>query len=871
MRRGGEREKKKIHYLAMVGHSRELNLYAIISGAASRLRHRIVRVDSVVVDGEGVLSQGNTYVGMDSLRKLLSKSKDVRWVVCVDVQNGCWSCLAAYRIATNVACTSLEGMAVHRAYSKSEVYKLALAEVYQDANTAACHTVRLSLGLQEVARTLGSAAAAEMGFGTKDHMTKGPPVMEKIGKELEDYVHTIDTKVENIMKTLPEPSVITRPRITLRFRVVYENGLASLLVERRPRMLVFLSSDFCRKMSIYNMNSEEAVVDTGELVYTGRTLLPYVPDDVNINFHMYSDYLSPTDEWCGNQAGLARLRLRDVIDGLKQHGKFSTTLELRPAVKEDVLKGRITVKFESPAGVVLQDGLLERDVRNFGCEACKMGAKAADRRIMEYISDCYNTFKHRRPAWMPIKDIHAYVYICQAGILPAASYLLPYVVPSEETFYLNVLRQVLTRHNKSTKWFLSEASDQEVGRVVTEMACSYSNWCKYITDLIYFSKRGAFSTDTSVTEAKAVRHLLDSFDCVRTRGMDPDVYKVQDDPKDASDCEDFTKEILNFMHEIRIGRWTSPEMARIRENNKLWYNFAILGGVSSMALDGHYESADTVMNAHMHVVRIPCSQFFRWLRNGAPRHALHKLIPQEEQALGDGLKILVAEGTGLLYPDDMEDTTVEARRWLEEGHSKAFTGMRKRYTFHRDPEGRTNSFYQTETTMFTSDFPYKNFPYIEFTLTYPRGDGKTRGIEDGNTAGVRFLDFVASSPKIGIVPQSPMPEDVRVLVKHILKDQCPTPSFVPPTKDTQRHFMSNPIMKLAEESRGSEKVSVNKSRQHEVVYFVRTSLMTNEKVEQIKACIKEKGVTLKANPEPVTASGVGGYYLTFFVPVEKVY
>lgn len=855
----------------MVNQSKNVNLYVVIGGTAAQLRHRVVRADSEMVDGEGVLSQGSAYVGMDNLRKLLSKTKDVRWVVCVDVQNGCWSCVAAYRMAGKDACTRLEGMAVHKAYLRSDIYKLALAEIHQDANTAACHTVQMALALREVAQTLGAAAVAEMGFGVTEWSKHGSPMMEKIGKALEDYVSTIDTRVDHVALTLPAPSVVTRPRITLRFRVTYENGLSSLLVERRPRLLVFLSYDFCRKMFMYDVGSEEPVVDMGELVYTGRTMLPYVPDDVNINFHMYSDYLSPTDEWCGNQAGLARLRLRDVIDGVKQTGRYSKTLELRPAVTDDVLKGRLTVHFESAASVLLQDGLIERDVRTFGCAACRMGVEAAAKRVMEYITDCFKTFSvNRRPAWMPIKDIHAYVYISQAGIVPAASYLLPYSTPSDESFYTNLLRVVLARHNRSSHWFLHDASDQEVGCVVTEMACTYSNWCKYVTDLIYTSRRGAFATDTSLTEAKRVARFLDSFDCVRTRGLESDPRKFQENPKDASDCEDFAKEGLNALHEIRMGRWKTPEMQRAQTNCRLWYDAAILGGVSSMALDGHYEDANTVMNAHMNIVRIPCAQFFKWLRAGAPKHALHMLVSAEEQALGEGLKPLVGEGTGLLYPDEMNDTTAEARRYLEAGHAEAFVGMRKQYTFHRDPEGKPNSFYQTETSLFMPSFSYRNFPYLEFFLMYPRGDGKTQGIEDGNTAGVRFLDFVASSPKIGIIPQSPMPEDVRALVKHVLKDQCPTPPFLPPTQETHRRFAENPIMKLSRDSHTSEKVTASKPRCHEVVYFVRASLIDKQKVSLLEACIRKKGVTMKANPEPVTASGVGGFYVTFYVPVDRM-
>lgn len=673
--------------------------------------------------------------------------------------------------------------------------------------------------------------------------------------------------------------------------------------ETRPRLHFFLSRDFTRTEPLVvepraDGYGQDGGIDLGPVAMAVSAVVPYVPRDLSLNVHVYVDVRNTDGEWCGNQAGMARIPVaslrRMVSEGrARRSSSVQVTLTLVVPCAKRLSKGKIALSLDLAPGraePLELTGVTTWDDPRPIVDWDRTTDSERSAAITSYMRDLHASFLQIPPTWTVIRDIHAYMYTSPAGDIPASLFDLVYPSATPEEYYRNALRIVLRRRGRDLDWFLNRASSQQVGGVVTEVTCVYVNWCKYITDLAYEDGRpmlpspvppsrssrgsggrtgrdGGFDlADRDEADRRRRAHaakytLIESFDAVRPRGSEADRDVFQDDPRDVSDCEDFAKEGLAELAEIRQGRWTSPEMRLAQANCRMWVDASCLGGVSSMKLE-NYETAGA-MGAHEYVMRIPRFAFYDALERAAPSHILLKTASADgSRDLGrsEGLQMLVGEGTGLLYPDDMDDTRVaQARKWIEAGCSPTFKLLRKRYTFQR---GKQNGFYQTCTSLFTSDFAIsdRDLPYTEFAFVYPRGtEGGTR--PHGTTYGVRFADVTSNSDSVGLLPQSPIPAEVRYYSRKVLKDSYPNPPLRAPTPDLIARMDDHPFVTTLR----SGKRSSRPSSALEVVYFLRRHHATESLARDIRLCVDSKKIHVEVLPELATRHGLGGFYLLFYV------
>ncbi len=742
---------------------------------------------------------------------------DELWLACIDPHNAVWAGLLAARLEPQQSI--ILATARHHQY-EADCINLLLAQ-------ASARSVAAGLGLPNFHSALGEALI----------QSEAP----RIGASLESYVQSIG---ESGSFRLPPPGSLPRPRIRIRFRLRYENGLADIRVERRPRLHFFLSRNLCRRLQVLEVPSEAPLMELGEVRFEQDCMLPYVPRDARLNIHVYSNIKNKDKEWCGNQAGLCSVALSQLW-----RQQQPLTLELLIPTDNNSSKGRLCL---SEIHVDCLQGLSPEDPRPL--PPPEESPEACSAAIQTYIRSCYEGVKRMSPSWPAIKNIHAYVYQSQAGQLPAALFDVTQVTPSPEAFYLNLLDIVLAREGRERAWFREDASELQVAHCSTEMVTVYVNWCRYITDKVFDSSR-----QRGRRPDPNVFRLTESFDCVRCRGRLADPTAMQPDPVDAADCEDFARESLAELHEIRIGRWHSPELQRIQKNCKLFIDGVCLGGVSSMKLDGHFENVKN-MGAHEYLIRLPCHVFFRWLTASEPEHPLLRLASLKWQAAGQGMEFLIAEGTGLLYPSATSMDPKRTRDWLEGGHEGAFECLRKRYTFQK---GGESSFYKECSTFFTNNFLLKGFPFVKFMYMLHQQHGSSP------TYGVPFQEVTLLSSKISMLPQPKLSMLVRLACKCVLKDCYPIQPFFQPSRKALKEHAAHEIVQELQSlgDRSSSSSFALSSDSLDLVYFLRRGDAHLRTIQALKLCLRSKpGVSVSVKPELVTAHGIGGFYLVFHVP-----
>ena len=663
--------------------------------------------------------------------------------------------------------------------------------------------------------------------------------------------------------------MISSPKMSMKFSVLYTQKLASKQVERRPRIHVHFSNDFCDKVGVYDVPPDgNKSVHMKGLKWEGVLLRRYVPDDLVLNLYVFTDVMNDSGQWCGNQAGKAQIPYSEIAKDLFSGSTvFKKKVDMIVASADKYCKGHIEIEIRASDVKFSKDVSMKDDrvLKNRNRNKTIASGELAHKQIISVVDKNFQTFKRIPPTWSAVKNIHAYLWSTQEGIvLPASVFDLPNSKPSPEAYYINILKCVLARYSQSLEWFLHRATDAEVARVVTEMSTVYVNWCKYIADLIYTSVAGDGFSDRNKQMAMQRVKYIESFDCVRARGVESDMFTMRSDNVDASDCEDFAKEILEFFHQIKFGNWTSEPMLKIVANCKLFYNFAVLGGVSNAKLDGHYETMKT-MNAHEYVIRVPRYLFWKWMRKGSGDHGddhpLIQMYYESEKDTGKGLLPLIAEGTGLLYPDETEDASAALHSRLERTYRKVFKRMRKRYTFKRGVNG---SFYQTCTTFFTPDFATRGMPYLEFFMCY---NNLKKGKGQQLTYCVRFTDISKPAPSIVMIAQPPIMKEDRELIKSYTKDLYPPPVFHPPTKEQKQQVKTSEFVKELgkymhkEPTKGDTQKYLHDPRA--VSMFLRRSDATRKKAKYLCEMLKKEKGKVIISTELINSVGVGGYFITF--------
>ncbi len=850
----------------------------------------LIRTGLDAIDKKGLLEMQSEYgeAGLKLLEEKLHRGRDVvvvrEWWLCFCPANDVWVALLGLSKDSASSKTLVEVLLIHTAYSDSCLNELMGKLITIRAEQMNCITINTD---QRILQSLDKLN------NNNDNNSNS-----SIGGSRQDY--------PLISIRHPSHKQLTHPKMRLKIDIKYENLLSSKLVERSPRLHMFTSSDFCNILKVWELG-EEPVTNRYGLLFEGKLFINYIPNDLNLNFQVFTDVLNESDDWCGNQAGSCRIRFSDILKVLDAGRVYSREHDLVVTAADDFLKGRLHVRI-GPKDLFFSKKINRKDPRHQIHTLPPLNDKYVKQRMMEFIGKKYKGFQKIAPTWYAIRNIHAYVYKPPSSIvLPAAAFDIPFSRPADESFYLHLLTLILARYCQTYEWFLNEADDQQVGRVVTEMSTIYVNWCKYIPDLIYTSKRkkggggssGGNITDRSLEAAKKSVKYVESFDCVRSRGLREEEeggeekkgvqnkqqqqqqQQLESDPTDASDCEDFAKESLEFFHQIRTGLWKSPAMKRITDNCDYWYNFSVLGGVSNAKLDGHFEKLKK-MNAHEYVIRIPKAQMWHWLKAGAPHSHLHKMISEKVKHKGLGLKVLVAEGTGLLYPDETNDPSSELRDKLTLRYPQLMKQLRKRYSYMR---GKPGSFYKTCTTLFTSDFAIDSLPYLEFYLCENKesssssssgggeggakrrnggGGGASKQQQQQKTYGVHFSDVSSQSDKVCIRPQAPLLKEDRRLVKHIMKDLYHPPPFKMPSDEQLLRFANSNFVKLLKQYSvhhrpGSDQRYISDAGA--VACFIKSNKATTQLAHEIIQLLREQKMKISVKPELVTDTGVGGYYL----------
>lgn len=712
----------------------------------------------------------------------------------------------------------------------------------------------------------------------------------------------------------PPPSIMNNiPAIEMKFTVMYENGLAESNIEREPRLHIYLSNTLSRNVKNIDLYAKDEIRGyrkvnyiMNDVVFRAECIQNRIPYRACMNFEVFSDVYASGEGWCGNQAGECSLRMTEIMSNLRNHGKFEKRIPLMvPTAVENKNKGYLTIKFVRGDSISGRNGMkLEFEEPDLELEDIMSDENKVNKLIQEEIKRVYQTHKEMKPSVSGIDRIHAYKYDIMKGSLPAYMFHFIYTSSTNESFYLNLANIVLRRYYMKEKDLMESNDDDLIGRITLEMMTVYANWCKYITDLIF----------APGSRRLGLEEITESFDILRSRGIRSNPWQRLRDPTDASDCEDFSREILMQLLELQKGTWKSPLLRKLQDNCKYWLNFAVLAGVSGAKLAEHVDTAE--MGGHEYVIRLPKKHFFDMLRHWNPRHLLLSLVSPGEQELGANLKLQVGEGTGLMYCKVREDNTDSVRKFMEKKLNSPYRSvlfdshhMRQCYSIN---EGKESTFYKTVSTGWCPEL-MERFNMMEFTLHYPFGYDNAKVIassviNSNDTQKLRESDFIGAKGENNIVdkkrlskygvlfshltldanpetrrklggslmaisPQEPLINPLLVkVIREIKNDEYPSIPLHAPSPEVIKEYNEHPIMNIRQPFRLpiSHKVKmgeeVEDSDYFYLVYFLKYNHATPEIVKAIEKICQSHGIGLFVSPEVVTAHGLGGFYIRMQVP-----
>lgn len=484
--------------------------------------------------------------------------------------------------------------------------------------------------------------------------------------------------------------------LSLDLSYTYESLLAEAgQTNERPYVLMLWLSQ--------SYSSTPPIVINVEKTRSGRQTLMfsvnrnYIPEHVSLNVDCYSHFTSETGNSMKNLAGSASVPLAKLV---RTSGR-AIMLDLKVAASSvRKVKGRLSLKCNrsslQPGGSSVVD---QYDV----------DANDSLALVKEYIESNRSFYGKHPPISRSIAHTTVFKFRCRQHYVPGALFDNFRIPSTQETYYLNALKNALQLRLPQTPIVDVEEAWQRVDSklyTVLNMLTSYAVACKYLRDSVDNNTKGGGQWSAQRVEE------IDSFDTVRHT--------------DNGDCEDKTKEIL--LHAMGLKHdskdFVSPVFAEIREILDNFIFCSTLCAVSHSSIsktdyDKRRDILDEHMGAHECAVAVPNYTFFSALKRSSPDHELFSLYTQEEQERGKGERLYILEGTGSLAPEprdstEYRDDTAIAYEQVDERHLTA----QLFYDIESD-----DVFYKIIVNLMTPEF-YLRTGYIgfEFLVINERGE-----------------------------------------------------------------------------------------------------------------------------------------------------
>lgn len=555
----------------------------------------------------------------------------------------------------------------------------------------------------------------------------------------------------------------------------------------------------------------------------------HIPGHALFNVDSYAQYKDESGETGINQSGFAACRLADLAQN--KTTKLSLVV---PNSEEKRKKGEIVVVVHSVSLPVNEHASVSSD------KDLSKERSSIQQRIKEYIASNKRFYKLHPNCVQSVQNITVFEYACRDGIIPGSMFDSFKLAPSDESYYLQVLKFAVQRRRPDTdmesfdlnNWVQFE-EDLKIC-IFMDVLRLYVNYCAYIRDLADGNVEGSTWSSYNV-------ELIESFDDIRQR--------------DAGDCEDFTKEIIKTAMEIKynLKYSQSPAIQELHRISNMFIFASILCGVSREAMSlAQLSKGSARLHGHECAVAIPNYIFFETLRRHDASHALTTLYTEEEMNAGQGNKLFILEGTGCLFPEARDKSPKFASIQREMSSKCKKVAKRISDMVFYDPR-KDSTFYKQMISILTPEFFLRTgYTGLEFLVCRVTPSGINRGVPFS-----LLLDIHANKDVV-IVQAPSIPIDVFQAASRMDDDNFPPISL-------QRGSVT------AEMRQTCALLTTRRPRQDEDVFQcqIRFKYMSKNRIQRLKQFAVEKQLDILCIAEPVKMSAssgecIGGYTIFMF-------
>ncbi len=555
----------------------------------------------------------------------------------------------------------------------------------------------------------------------------------------------------------------------------------------------------------------------------------HIPGHALFNVDSYAQYKDESDETGINQSGFAACRLADLASNK------STKLSLVvPNSEEKRKKGEITILVHAVSLPVNKHASVS------SAKELSEERASIQQRIKEYIASNKRFYKLHPNCVQSVQNITVFEYACRDGVIPGSMFDSFKLAPSDETYYLQVLKFAVQRRRPDidmesfdlNNW--TQLDEDLKICIFMDVLRLYVNYCTYIRDLADGNTEGTAWSSYNV-------ELIESFDDIRQR--------------DAGDCEDFTKEIIKTAMEIKYNLKSSqsPAIQELHRISNMFIFASILCGVSREAMSlTQLSKGSARLHGHECAVAIPNYIFFETLRRHDASHPLTTLYTEEEMNAGQGNKLFILEGTGCLFPEARDKSPKFALIQREMNSQCKKVAKRISDMVFYDPR-QDSTFYKQMISILTPEFFLRTgYTGLEFLVCRVTSSGINRGVPFS-----LLLDIHAN--KDVVVVQAPsIPIDVFQAASRMDDDNFPPISL-------QRGSIT------AEMRQTCAMLTTRRPRTGEDVFQcqIRFKYMSKSRIQRLKQFAIKKQLDILCIAEPVKLSAssgecTGGYTIFMF-------
>lgn len=584
---------------------------------------------------------------------------------------------------------------------------------------------------------------------------------------------SIDQYKKILLMKEPQPSYThTLKKLTMNCRIKYIPNIGQESHERHPTIHFHLSNNVGKTPFIINMNKTKEFDRNINLMFDISTSI--IPSNCLLNVDIFTQELNENEQWCYNQAGYANIRFEDFV----RERKALLILKVPNSTNNDIM-GKIYLDLGSN-NIMIQNSSQQQQKQmitfdyKYNFSQVQKKFKDDEKDISSYIQKNRQFYSQHPSTYRSIDRVTVFVYNTRPGYTIGSLFDLFPIGDTKEIYFLNALSIVVGRRSSqysNTKidllsdQFFKSKNEKYKCALAMDMLCLYVNYCPYITDEVDHNKKS-----TKKNWSENLVELIESFDILRARN--------------AGDCEDSTREILQEAMEIKYHN--KPFQSSVmREVKRLLHYFiftSVLCGVSNKSMNGSENNQNMQLNGHEAAFAIPKAIFYTALkRYDKKKCSLLQYVSPSEQKLGSHLSIYVLEGTGDLQPEPSKQSEKEkflANVLLQESSKFGKYNPMKNATstYHYDPF-RSDNFYKVMITLLTPEFFFKfGYPVFEFLLCYSNTHKSYSGlIRKEYTRGVLFTDLIQIEKKtnVCIAPAPKINPSILKASSDITKDDYP--------------------------------------------------------------------------------------------------